>query len=172
VNEWEYSLVSRTIAGEINAFRSIMSSRQSLVFSLAFYWTGDEARAKDLCTETFRSAYMNIERVRQEDSLPLWLKAILDSIAVQTPPPPRKKSHDPAFGTRQNLRNPLYARELINSLPDDLRLVLTLSHYEDVDRSEIAEAIAVTEEEVEKLLSKAEEALTDILEKPGITQPH
>jgi len=74
------SLVALSLAGNRNAFGSIVSRYQSLVCSVAFSATGSISRSEDLAQETFLAAWRDLPRLREPERLRPWLCGIARNV--------------------------------------------------------------------------------------------
>ncbi len=76
----EYSdaeLVSRTLAGDRDAFNRIVSRYQILICSLAYSRIGRLGQSEDVAQETFITAWKNLRFLREPDKLRAWLCGIV-----------------------------------------------------------------------------------------------
>ena len=70
-------LVSRTLAGDRNAFNHIVSRYQILICSLAYSRIGHLGQSEDVAQETFITAWKHLRLLRQPDKLRGWLCGIV-----------------------------------------------------------------------------------------------
>jgi RNA polymerase sigma factor (sigma-70 family) len=70
-------LVSRTLAGERDAFNQIVSRYQILICSLAYSRIGHLGQSEDVAQETFITAWKHLRLLRQPDKLRGWLCGIV-----------------------------------------------------------------------------------------------
>ena len=76
----EYSdaeLVSRTLAGDRDAFSRIVSRYQILICSLAYSRIGHLGQSEDVAQETFITAWKHLRLLREPDKLRAWLCGIV-----------------------------------------------------------------------------------------------
>ena len=66
-------LVSRTLAGDRDAFTVIVSRYQTLICSLAYSATGSLGHSEDLAQETFITAWKHLGHLREPGKLRAWL---------------------------------------------------------------------------------------------------
>ncbi|HEV2210774.1 MAG TPA: sigma-70 family RNA polymerase sigma factor [Verrucomicrobiae bacterium] len=66
-------LVSRCLAGDRDAFGSIVSRYQTLICSLAYSATGSLGQSEDLAQETFITAWKHLRHLREPGKLRAWL---------------------------------------------------------------------------------------------------
>lgn len=70
-------LVSRTLAGDRDAFNHIVSRYQILICSLAYSRIGHLGQSEDVAQETFITAWKHLRLLRQPDKLRGWLCGIV-----------------------------------------------------------------------------------------------
>jgi RNA polymerase sigma factor (sigma-70 family) len=96
----EYSdaeLVSRTLAGDRDAFNRIVSRYQILVCSLAYSRIGHLGQSEDVAQETFITAWKNLRFLREPEKLRAWLCGIVrNRIQKSLEREGREPAHDAA----------------------------------------------------------------------------
>ncbi len=138
-------LVSESQAGKIGAFDLLVDRHLSAVVGFFRYLRVPPSRLEDLVQETFLRAFRKLDLFDVSRSFSVWLLTIgrnlyfderrrssfsevpIEHIERSTP------SHEDEIIERQS------ARELLESLPDDARLLLELRIYRDLSFPEIAE---------------------------------
>jgi RNA polymerase sigma factor (sigma-70 family) len=70
-------LVSRTLAGDRDAFNQIVSRYQILICSLAYSRIGQLGQSEDVAQETFITAWKHLRLLRQPEKLRAWLCGIV-----------------------------------------------------------------------------------------------
>src|SRR5437867_914039 len=73
-------LVAQSLAGNRDAFASVVSRYQSLICSLAYSATGSFSRSEDLAQETFLTAWQQLRQLREPERLRSWLCGIARNI--------------------------------------------------------------------------------------------
>jgi len=66
-------LVSRSLAGDCDAFSRIVSRYQTLICSLAYSRIGNLGQSEDVAQETFITAWKHLRHLREPDKLRSWL---------------------------------------------------------------------------------------------------
>ena len=61
----ENQIIERVIAGDHNAYASLVDAYKGAIFNLAFRMTGSYQDADDLAQETFIRAYRNLRHFEQ-----------------------------------------------------------------------------------------------------------
>jgi len=75
-SDHETGVLNACIAGDTNAFASIVERYQSLICSLAYSATGDIGRSEDIAQETFIVAWKDLKKLRDKSRLRAWLCGI------------------------------------------------------------------------------------------------
>ncbi|WP_158277498.1 sigma-70 family RNA polymerase sigma factor [Opitutus sp. ER46] len=78
----DQELVTRTLAGDREAYRRIVERYQALVCSVAYSSTGDLAHSEDVAQETFVAAWRQLRQLREPGSLRSWLCGIARNLVA------------------------------------------------------------------------------------------
>src|SRR5690242_14777348 len=76
VQDSDAELVSRTLAGDRDAFSRIVSRYQILICSLAYSRIGHLGLSEDVAQETFITAWKHLRLLREPEKLRAWLCGI------------------------------------------------------------------------------------------------
>lgn len=76
------SLVERTIAGDKNAFRTLVERYQSRAHAIALGVVGNYEDAEDIAQEAFVKAYRNLASFRGQSSFYTWLYRIIFNLSI------------------------------------------------------------------------------------------
>jgi RNA polymerase sigma-70 factor (ECF subfamily) len=135
--------------GNAGAFEALVRRWQQPVARLLFHLVGRDELVADLCQEVFLRVYQNRARYRETGSFAGWLHRIALNVARDANRRQRKEPRNlgeveaaaaeppPEAMCEQAERGRLVARS-IAELPEPLRLVLVLRHYEELSFEEIA----------------------------------
>jgi RNA polymerase sigma-70 factor (ECF subfamily) len=140
--------LSRAKDGDQTAFADLVREHQAMVFSIAHYFSRDRAAAEDLAQEVFIHLYQNLAAIETPAHLKYWLRRVtghrcidharkhkVKTVSVDEAPEPVAP---PCF--RDSLMTEAL-RRIVATLPEKPRLVVTLRYQEDLDPTEIAEAL-------------------------------
>src|SRR6185369_5339462 len=72
----DFELIERTLAGESEAFNQLVRRWERQIFSLSIRMLGREEEARDVCQETFLSAYRNLNKFRGDAKFSSWIYRI------------------------------------------------------------------------------------------------
>jgi RNA polymerase sigma-70 factor (ECF subfamily) len=164
--------LTRAQAGDHEAFAEIVERHEDMVFSLAYHFFNDRARAEEVAQDAFLQLYRNLDTIESEAHLLFWLRQVttrrcidlvrrsrLKAVSLEDAPELHavEKSSDPLRDRR--------LRKLLDELPDLQRAVVTLRYQEDLDPMEICRIVNLPVNTVKSHLHRALRALRSKLEK-------
>jgi RNA polymerase sigma-70 factor (ECF subfamily) len=174
------SIITRSQAGDKDAFRSLVETCQGMVFSVALKMLAGEEEAKDVVQETFLRVWLNISKFDARRSFTTWLYAIasrlcLDHLKSRTHviAMPEDESvlrrYASADGQREleNREWVAIVRLLAEGLSPKQRLVFTLSQLEGLSSQEVEDATGMTSKQVKNNLYVARQNIRERLKKIG-----
>jgi RNA polymerase sigma-70 factor (ECF subfamily) len=136
-------------ATEVGDFAGMVRQHQAMVFSIAYHFLHDRSLAEEVAQEVFLQLHQHLEEIQSGTHLTFWLRRVTShrcidwtrrrklrpQVSLQDVPEPFTL---PAPG------DPMLSRtlqRLVASLPEKPRMVVILRYQEDLDPSEIAEAL-------------------------------
>jgi RNA polymerase sigma-70 factor (ECF subfamily) len=140
----------RARAGDRLAFASLIRAHQRLVFSLALRMLSDRHEAEDLAQEVFMQLHRRMALIESDAHLLFWLRKVTTNLAIDRLRQDRKHrvllplEDDPCIADEPLESDPMLQRKLqglIALLPAAPRAVVLLRFQEDMDPTEIAEAL-------------------------------
>jgi RNA polymerase sigma-70 factor (ECF subfamily) len=182
-------LVLEAAAGSREAFDELVRRHQSRIYTLARILTGGDPDAQDLVQETFVRAFRAITRFRGDSAFGTWLhriavneiKSHVTRRGRQTPtvslPNQEGQNESPTdqVASTEDLEASLAARQIIDralaSLPDDLRLLITLRDVQGLEYHEIAAVTGLPIGTVESRVFRARQRLRPLLEPLRVRSP-
>jgi RNA polymerase sigma-70 factor (ECF subfamily) len=170
-------LVAATLAGDDQAFASLVSRYKRRVFRLAGRFTRSEHELDDLCQEVFIKVYENLRQFRADAPFEHWLSRIAVRTCYDAL---RKQRHDKRSLPLDDLTFELRDRRwderlsaaeaksvlewaLVRMTPEE-RLVITLLELEEKTIREVAELTGWSQVNVKVRAWRARRALKKILE--------
>src|SRR6185436_11551840 len=72
----EPGLIDRARSGDSDAFAGIVARHEAMVFSLAFHFFDDRARAEEIAQDVFLQLYRNLDGVESDAHLLFWLRQV------------------------------------------------------------------------------------------------
>ncbi len=164
--------ISEAAKGDQLAFTEIVRHHKSMVYSLAYHSLRDSGQAEELAQEVFLQLFRNLKKIDSPAHLTFWLRRVTSHRCIdwsrrqrvrpqvsleELPDPPAPESQvDPLLARR--------LRELVDSLPEKPRMIITLRFQEDLQLGEIAEILDMplntVKSYLQRSLAKLEEKLT------------
>ncbi|MPZ16310.1 MAG: sigma-70 family RNA polymerase sigma factor [Luteitalea sp.] len=175
------TLVAEAAAGSREAFDELVRRYQARIYGLARTLTGGDPDAEDLVQETFVRAFRAVGDFRCESSFHTWLYRIavnvmkshlerrrrLDSVTAR-PAGETFKSATEQLPSVEDLEATVARRQAIDralaSLPEELRIVITLRDVQGLEYREIATITHLPMGTVESRLFRARQRLRPLLE--------
>ena len=178
-------LVKRVAKGDDDAFRLLFERHYRLAYSVIYRQLGVQDVAEDLVQEAFLRVYraapkyeptakfstwfytvvtnlcLNYKRDRARDKLRLLSGGDDESSTLEN----LAQADEPEHDRLDNNERAAKVREAIAELPENQRMALILSRYEDKSYEEVAEILGTTVAAVKSLTSRARETLRDKLAK-------
>ncbi|MDB5079634.1 MAG: hypothetical protein JWP00_1558 [Chloroflexi bacterium] len=176
-NREEEAIVSRVLAGDVEAFSELIDRYKVAVYNLCARMLGDPTEAEDAAQEVFVRAYTQLRSYTSGRKFSTWILSIASHYCIDMLRR-RKPSVDLeaiAFWKQSDQPEPEEraltgevrdeVRELLNKLPDKYRGVTILRYWNDLSYDEIAQATGLSVATVKTRLFRARELLAKELEK-------
>jgi RNA polymerase sigma factor (sigma-70 family) len=172
-------VVAAVLAGDVEAFGTLVDRHQGRVFALAYRMTGSRADAEDIAQEVLCKLYRNLHRYDPAQPLRNWLVRIasnhtlnwlerrrvptvsldadaagrggLEWLAIDPSPSPADRV--------ERLEEGALVEAALARLPANQRLVFVLKFMEDCTAEEIAEIVGAPRNTVKTWIFRAREAL-------------
>jgi len=172
------NLIERSSRNDHKAFREIVESYQSLVYSVAFRILCNEEETKDIVQETFIRVWMNLSSYNPDKKFSTWLYAIATNLCLDKLK--SSKRNFQGYSIDETLYN-LIASEnadqtilnselaeiiirLTNELTPKQRVVFTLRHLEELEVDEIEQITGMTSAKIKSNLFLARQTIRKGLE--------
>ena len=149
----ERQLVSRVLAGDAEAERTLYDLHVDRVYRLAYRLAGDDDLARDFTQDTFVRAFDRLGDFRGESSLSTWLHTIALSVSLnglrkvkrirgrEVEMDEELAGHARHWGAEPDLKVRL--QRAIDALPEGYRTVFVMHDVEGYTHEEIAAALGV-----------------------------
>lgn len=167
------ALVSRVLSGDMQAFRALIKKHERLVAHMVGRLVKTEEDREELCQDVFMKVYEKIGDFSFQSQLSTWIATIAYRHAINHL---RKKKivvaelmeHDNLVFVSDEKADDLaeqdveeYLVKLIDSLPVQYKVVITLFHLEHKNYAEIGEITGMPEGTVKNYLFRARQLLKD-----------
>jgi len=162
--------VARALQGDQGAFTKLVDIYQTPVYNLCYRMLGSAAEAEDAAQETFVRIYKHLADYDAEQKLSSWVLAIASHhcidrlrrrritwLPLEDVLPLPAETRDTARPEESAVEHESSAevRDLLQGLPADYRLVITLRYWQDLSYAEIAQIVGNTESAVKSKLHRA-----------------
>jgi RNA polymerase sigma-70 factor (ECF subfamily) len=175
----DIELMLRFQKGDTAAFEQLVNKHTRGLLNLVYRYLGDASRAEDVSQEIFVKVYRARKKYEPKAKFTTWLFRIavnhcLNEIRSRKNQPslsaplqdlleePEGEKPDARL-SRSELQRAVKAA--IDALPENQRMAVILSRYEDMSYDEIAEAMGMSLEAVKSVLFRAKENLKMALSK-------
>jgi RNA polymerase sigma-70 factor (ECF subfamily) len=146
------------MAMEAVEFRRLVETHQRMVFSLALRVTGEHGTAEEVAQDAFLELYRAVETLESEDHVRFWLRRVTvhratDALRRRAVRPEAaaeeflEEAHGPEVadgaGVNAALNSAIVARleELLQALPEVMRVAVVLRYQEEMSPDEIAKLL-------------------------------
>ncbi len=162
-------LLRRFLDGEQEAFAALLGRYQQMLYGFLVRFTGNAALAEDVFQETFLQVYQSAAMVDLDRPLRPWLFTVAANKARDALRKRKRQSAAPldaAVGSADNGEQGSYidllaseisspdeismnletrqaVQSIVDELPENMRMVLILSYFEELPHKEIAEILSV-----------------------------
>lgn len=170
----EHMLIEAVLAGDEQAFRPLVESCSSLVYTAILKILRDPNTAEDIAQEAFLQAFLSLNKFRRESSFSTWLVRIavnkaLDHLRREKRRPPSLELIDAMpDGNAPNPETMLLEEELIwqlreevQQLPAIYRKAINEYYFNRLSYREIAAKEGISEKTVESRLYRAKNMLRE-----------
>ncbi len=171
--------IEQSLKNDEKAFRTIVESYQSMVYTLAFRLVCQESEAEDIVQETFIRVWINLHRYRHDMKFSTWVYAIATNICLDKL---KSKKYRFEYGKADySLINQQISEEkaddkllnnemteIIKTLTDELspkqKVVFALRFFEDLEVEEIVKITGMSAAKIKSNLFLARKYIREKLE--------
>jgi RNA polymerase sigma-70 factor (ECF subfamily) len=173
-------LVDAVIAGDHDAFRTLVDRESQAVIALCHRMLGDQTDAQDVAQDAFLQAYRALATFRGDGPFGAWLRRIAIRVAVARlsarrdvvsldaealdPRAATLQSNDDPEATALALEQQTFILDTVATLPETQRDVILLRFYGDLSLQEIADLTSHPVGTVKSRLHRGMVVLRDHLE--------
>ena len=174
----DVKLIQRILAGDENAFESLVQKYQRQVHAHILRKIGDFQIAEDITQETFLRVYQKLDTLNNPAQFSKWLYAIVDHLCIAWFRKNRLQTQslqeihisetdeetysryiatEHAKAMAESQRD--LVKKLMTTLKEDDREVITLHYFEEMTSSEIGETLGVPENTIKSRIRRARQRL-------------
>jgi RNA polymerase sigma factor (sigma-70 family) len=182
----ELELIQQLRAGDEQAFKTLVTNYQDLVYNTALGIVQNSEDAEDVAQEVFIQVYRSIDQFKGDARLSTWIYRITTTKALDHIRSRKRKKRfafiTSLFGPNDEIvhepvdfQHPGVALDrkeqaallfqMINQLPENQKVAFTLHKTEELSYQEIADVMQLSVSAVESLLFRARQNLRKLLEK-------
>lgn len=174
----ETGLVSRILNKDLRAFEILVNQYQKLVYSIIARLVDNKEDVEDICQEVFIKVYQSLPRFAFQSKLSTWIAKIAYFTAINYSKKHKGKNSigienlEQCHFTDQTPANivekkdiSLFINQLIEEMPTQYKLVLTLFHVSEFSYLEIEEITGMPEGTIKGYLFRARKLLKEKIEK-------
>ncbi|NNE44273.1 MAG: RNA polymerase sigma factor [Gemmatimonadetes bacterium] len=167
-------LAGTAIRGDTRAFTQLVERHRDHVVANCRYLSGSETQAEDLAQEVFVKVYRNVHKFEGRSRFRTWLQRVKinhclswirrqrDEVHLDIDDPAVSAIPDRALSTPadklERMSEQDRIRRTLASLPDNLRVALTLCDVDELSYAEIAESLDISLSAVKMRVKRAREA--------------
>jgi RNA polymerase sigma factor (sigma-70 family) len=161
-------------------FRKIYESSFTLLYRVALRITRDEEAAEDICQDAFFKLYEKKMVFPRREEATYWLIRVVKNAALNWAKRKdrERKAYQKAFredrreqstGEKDyiNAETQKDVQKALDMLPENLRMVLILKEYGEMNYKDIGKTLGISEGNVKVRVFRARERLATLLEKDG-----
>ncbi len=162
------ALVSRVLSGDMQAFRALIKKHERLVVHMVARVVKQEEDREEICQDVFMKVYEKLGEFQFQAQLSTWIATIAYRQAINhlrkkkivvNELPENDLFVDDSLFEDQDLES--YILKLVDTLPPQYKVVLTLYHLEQKNYNEIGEITGMPEGTVKNYLFRARQLLKD-----------
>lgn len=158
------TLIRAVLAGNVDAFGSLVARYQEGVYALVWSMVRDFAAAEDIAQEAFVTAYTRLSQLRDPARFPAWLRRIAANAARMWL---RKHADRNTVASVNQVAAPSVGgshfrdeiAEILAALPEKKRQAAILCYLDGVSRKDAARFLGVSETVLRKRLHDAKRVL-------------
>ncbi|GHV94754.1 RNA polymerase subunit sigma-24 [Spirochaetia bacterium] len=162
---------------EKDEFRKLYDSAFPILFRVAYHIAGTDEAAEDLCQDAFFRLYEKNMVFPNPEEAKYWLIRVVKNASLNYAKRKERerKAYQRAFredfrkeetGEGQLIKQETRAevQEALNKLPENLRMVLVLKEYAEMNYKEIGRVLGISEGNVKVRVFRARERLSALLQ--------
>lgn len=175
-NDQKY--ITKTLAGETNAFSFLIEKYKVMVFSLAFKMLNNREEAEEVSQDTFIKAYKNLSKFKGESKFSTWLYKIayrncLDVVkknekryltaTIDEVTENKVKSTDDILTKIDKEERSKLLKGCLQKLPEQERSLLWMFYFDELSLKEIEEVTTLSVANIKVTLHRGRKKLLAII---------
>lgn len=161
----DMQIIAEVLSGNKHAYAKIVKKYQQKLYNLALRITHNSEDALDITQDTFLKVYYNLDKFDSEKPFLPWLIKINHNTALNLLKKKKpgvdidKVKH--LIQTNDEQDKKLFVEYLINSIPEDYRVVIELRHYQDFTYEDIAKELNTSVAAIKSRLFRARKQILE-----------
>ena len=169
-------LVARSLAGDLEAFETLVSRYQQGIFNVAFYKSRNRADAEDLCQDIFLAAFRALGSLKDPSNFGGWLFGIaynrchkwfqrertkvvkFQEICRRTE---QRERLERRSASSRTVDDSPQLSDVLGRLPDDVREALRLKYLEGLSYTDISERLGIKSHRIDYLIRKGKRLIRE-----------
>lgn len=163
----ERKLVRKSKKGNNIAFSTLIKNYEKDLYKVAIAITKNEDDALDCIQETILQSYISIKNLKNDEYFKTWLIKILINKCNELLKKNKKRLNIDATITGNSQiedADKIDIRDSIDSLDDELKILIVLYYYEDMSINDISEVLNIPQGTIKSRLSRARNKLKKMLD--------
>jgi RNA polymerase sigma-70 factor (ECF subfamily) len=161
-------LIDKTLEGNADSFNRLVTKYWPMAYQLCYQWTRNHAESEDITQDVFIKVQKYLGKLEDKNKFPVWFYGLVSQLIKERHRSRKIVKEQPINIELEDKKSArpadnLMLRDVLNSLPEDFRLVLMLRFYKDMTCEEIARHLKEPEGSVTSKLSRAYRALREKL---------
>ena len=170
--------ITRTLAGDTNAFAMLVERYKDLVFTLALRMLKHREEAEEVAQDTFIKAFKSLKKFKGDSKFSTWIYRVAYNTCLDRIKKNKRTQHVDAIdefteNKVKTIDNALYNLEVkerrealhncIKLLPADDSAILNLFYFEELSLEEISEIVGLNANHIKVKLHRSRKKLMTIL---------
>lgn len=167
-------VLSRLAAGDVQAFRDVVTRHLPMVLAVSRRMLRDEAEAEDIAQETMLRLWRSAAGLELgPEGMRPWLRRVVGNLSIDRIRASRRtttvdqvpEQAEPASQLRELADQDLSSRvqTALAALPERQRQAIVLFHFEGLSQIEVGSILGISDEAVESLLARGRRSLKTAL---------
>lgn len=172
IENTDANLVAAALRGDAESFSRLCEQHYPALVAIAYSQLADRGLAEDAAQEALLAAYRGVARLKKPERFAGWLTAICRNIAIEMARTRARQKHaatedcSPVLNTGHNENDTVaVVREIILRLEPQMRDIIYLRYYGQMDYTRIAQMLSLSEEAVNGRLRRARDRIRHELQR-------
>jgi RNA polymerase sigma-70 factor (ECF subfamily) len=174
----DHNYITQIANGNTQAFAHLVNKYQHMVFTIALKVMGNREEAEDVAQEAFVKCYQSLSKFKGDAKFSTWLYRITYNHCLDKVKSNKRKGYsiqvDEVYDLQSDAENTYtiieskeqqeVLQKAIKKLPEADQLLITLYYFEELSIKEIAQIVAIKENNIKIKLHRIRAKLHDILQ--------